>query len=99
MHVGVLDRRACFEPYPVPLSSMPDQCVDARPVIDDCRATELDQVELDINIRSMAAQLQRRHHACKPCIRLPGPLVHVIIDPATCSNHHPLGRGHQYRIL
>ena len=67
------------------------------PLLSDCEADSLDRDELVDSIRPLSVQLLRRHHTLKPCFRLPGPLPHTIIDPATTSDHHSLGIGRQYR--
>jgi hypothetical protein len=39
---------------------------------------------------------RRRHHAEQPVIRLQGPLRTVFSLPGCHSEHHALGRGHNY---
>ena len=39
---------------------------------------------------------KRAHTAKAPCIRVPGPLVNVLVEVDKTSPHHLLGIGHNY---
>ena len=65
------------------------------PLICEEEAVEADSVQCDVNC-TLQKQGKRRHHAASPCVQLCGPLQYIPVDPSTASNHHPLGRGHNY---
>ena len=62
------------------------------PLISEEDALQVDLSEHE-NFRALYKQGKRRHNAELPCFRLQGPLIHVLIDPANASAHHPLGGG------
>ena len=63
--------------------------------------TEAESAELDelacIDHKALKSKGMRRHGANKPCMRVPGPLIQVILDPKCVSEHHPLGWGHSWK--
>ena len=66
------------------------------PVLTESEAMELDRAELG-RIRENCKQGLRRTHARKPCVRIEGPLPHVLtFDDETACSRHPLGHGHRW---
>ena len=57
---------------------------------------ECDELEDKLKADNIALQKSgyRRHVAKSPCVQLVGPIRPLIV--ANESNHHPLGRGHNY---
>ena len=64
-------------------------------VITPDEADVLDANESE-RIKNLLSKGLRRHAALTPSVRAHGPLREVVIDPSVSSNHHPLGRGHNY---
>jgi len=59
------------------------------------RADALDAADLQLH-QSLQAHGHRRHHAKQQCIRIPGPLLPVILEDDRQSCHHSLGKGRNY---
>ena len=60
------------------------------------QADELDEIELQENIREYSRKGFRRHAARIPVVQAQGPLRQIVLDPSRVSVHHPLGWGHNY---
>ena len=68
-------------------------CVDhALPPLE---ADELDAVEHGAHAKLARSGL-RSHHASIPAVQLAGPLQTIFAIPGTESEHHVLGRGHNF---
>mgnify|MGYP006893448882 CR=1 FL=1 len=65
------------------------------PLLSDAEANALDDDCRDENVILHRAG-KRRHHVVSPSIRLQGPLLPIFLLEGHESNHHPLGRGHNY---
>jgi hypothetical protein len=59
------------------------------------QADELDALEHGANL-GLQRKGKRRHHAELPALRLHGPLRTVFSLPGCHSEHHSLGKGHNY---
>jgi len=62
--------------------------------------TQKEAEELDASLQEENRNLQRagfrRHVAKEPTFQVVGPFYNVVIEPDLYSDHHPLGRGHNY---
>ena len=65
------------------------------PFITSEEADELDNQCKEANA-GLARSGKRAHTAKAPCIRVPGPMVSVLVEVDKISPHHPLGLGHNY---
>ena len=65
------------------------------PCLSEQEADALDFACASSNV-DLYRQGRRRHHVSKPSIRLPGPLLAVVLPEDLLSEHHPLGVGRNY---
>ena len=66
------------------------------PELTAAEADELDMQDARL-YRNFTEQGKRRHIAERPCMQAEGPFVHIILDPARMSVHHPLGMAHCWK--
>eukprot|EP00973_Karenia_brevis_P046926 6510787-Karenia_brevis.AAC.1 len=61
---------------------------------------QADALDAEEHARHKALQASgcRRHHVLRRCVRLPGPLLPVILAEDRESTHHPLGIGRNFIV-
>ena len=67
------------------------------PLLSEDEASNLDQADATLNVK-LYSKGQRRHHVSSPVVRLPGPLLPILLEDGSESPHHPLGKGHNYYV-
>ena len=65
------------------------------PILTEAQAIAIDQSQAAMNVH-LYRQGQRRHKATSPVIQIQGPLLPIMLPEGQESNHHALGRGHNY---
>ena len=66
--------------------------------LSNSEADDIDRSYQEAN-RTLLRAGNRRHTMIEPVVRIPGPLLPIILEPSTKeSTHHPLGFGHQYYV-